>query len=256
MINILIIEDENAARNKLKRFLSKLDEETTVVAEIEDLKGLQTFLKNPTKIDVVISDIELRDGNVFSYLEQCDILCPIIFTTAYNQFWTNAFEGMGIDYLLKPYNFARFQKAWDKFKKIAVPKSSSKEILSQLESLFKQQQISTNLRERFTYKKGNGIAFIATNQITLIKAEEGAIFIIDENGKRLLSTENGLQQLFSMLDEKVFFRINRSEIVHKKYIEQMQRFSKNVIAIKVTGIQEWLKTSQSNTSEFNDWVKM
>ena len=257
MIQVLLIEDENAARKKIKRYLEKLDETVNIVAEIEDVEGVQAFFHLPTKLDLIISDIELRDGNVFSFLEQYPIDCPIIFTTAYNQFWTNAFDGMGIAYLLKPYNFARFEQAWNKFKQISYKVDSTKQLLGQLEQLFHQQQSSTSTtyRDRFGYRKGNGVAFVTIDQIALIKAEQGVVFILDINGNRLLSMDNGLQQILESLNPKSFFLINRGEIVHKKYIEEIQRFSKNAIAIKLKGSKEWVKTSQSKTSEFNEWVK-
>lgn len=255
MIKVLIVEDEHAARNKIKRFLNQLEEEIYIVAELEDLDSLQTFFDSAFQLDLIISDIELRDGNVFSFLERRHISYPIIFTTAYNEYWTNAFDSMGIGYLLKPYNFSRFQKAWQKFKQLSAKEGVSEQLLQKLTDLVTAQEQKPVSKQRFGYKKGHGIAFVETEMISMIKAEEGALFIFDEHGNRLLSIDNGLLQIFQSLDNNAFFMINRSEIVHKKQIEQIERFSKNVIGIKMKGVKEWLKTSQSKTSEFNDWVK-
>lgn len=204
MIKILIIEDEHSGRNKLKRFLNQLEEDVLVIAELESLEELHRFFQNPVEIDVIISDIELRDGNVFSFLEKSNINCPIIFTTAYNQFWTNAFEGMGIEYLLKPFNFKRFQKAWNKYLNLSQNESDSKSILKKLETLFIEQQEKTNTyKTRFAFKKGTSTAFIETNEIVAITAEEGALFIMTENGNRLLAIENSLHKFVSELDKKI-----------------------------------------------------
>ncbi len=255
MIKVLIIEDENSGRNKLNRFLNQLEENVLVIAELESLEEIYHFFQNPEEIDVIISDIELRDGNVFSFLEKANINCPIIFTTAYNQFWTNAFEGMGIEYLLKPFNFKRFQKAWTKYLSLSQNQPDSRYILKKLETLFIEQQEKTNeYKTRFSYKKGISTAFIETNEIALITAEEGALFIITENGNRLLAIENSLHKFVSELDKKIFFQINRSDIVNKRYVQEIQRYSRNVIAIKIMGVKEWLRTSQSKTSEFNKWM--
>lgn len=255
MIKVLIIEDEHSSRNKLNRFLNQLEEDVLVIAELQSLEELQHFFQNPPKIDVIISDIELRDGNVFSFLEKANINCPIIFTTAYNQFWTNAFEGMGIEYLLKPFNFKRFQKAWTKYLNISQNPSDSTSILKKLETLFIEQQENTNTyKTRFPYKKGTSTAFIETNEIVAITAEEGALFILTKNGNRLLAIENSLHKFVAELDKESFFQINRSDVVHKKYVQEIQRYSKNVIAIKLMEQKEWLKTSQSITSAFNEWM--
>jgi two-component SAPR family response regulator len=93
MIKILIIEDEIPARKKLKRFLEELDSTTKVVAEIDNVVSAVAFLKN-TSVDLIFSDIELLDGNAFEIYKEVSISCPIIFTTAYDQFWMDALKPM------------------------------------------------------------------------------------------------------------------------------------------------------------------
>lgn len=114
MIKIAIIEDETPARRKLRRLLEEQAPPLQIVAEIDRVETAIPFLQT-NHVDLVFSDIELLDGNAFDIYNQVQVLCPIIFTTAYNQFWMNAFETNGIAYLLKPYSKERFQQAWDKF---------------------------------------------------------------------------------------------------------------------------------------------
>ena len=114
MIRVLIIEDEIPARNKLKRFLKELDTKIEIVDEIDTVEAAINFLINK-QVELIFSDIELLDGNAFEIYNKVSVNCPIIFTTAYNQFWMNAFESNGIEYLLKPFSKERFQKAWNKF---------------------------------------------------------------------------------------------------------------------------------------------
>lgn len=111
MIKIVIIEDEIPARKKLIRFINELKENTEIIAEIDNVEQSIDFLKTEKSIDLIISDIELLDGNAFEIYDQVKISCPIIFTTAYDKFWMNAFETNGIEYLLKPFTLERFQKA-------------------------------------------------------------------------------------------------------------------------------------------------
>ena len=100
-INILIAEDEIPARKKLKRMLDGLDKPTTVVAEVDTVSKGIAFLESHS-VDLIFSDIELLDGNSFEIYKQVPVRCPVIFTTAFDQFWMNAFECNGVDYLLKP----------------------------------------------------------------------------------------------------------------------------------------------------------
>jgi two-component SAPR family response regulator len=86
MIKVLIIEDEIPARKKIKRLLEELSTPNQVLAEIDTVDTAISFLKNNT-VDLIFSDIELLDGNAFDIYREIHLNCPIIFTTAYDQFW-------------------------------------------------------------------------------------------------------------------------------------------------------------------------
>lgn len=92
MINVVIIEDELPARRKLIRFLSEVDTPITILAEIDTVADAICFLTTASSVDLILSDIELLDGNAFEIYNQVSVNCPIIFTTAYNQYLMDAFE--------------------------------------------------------------------------------------------------------------------------------------------------------------------
>jgi DNA-binding LytR/AlgR family response regulator len=115
MLKILIIEDEAPARKKLISFLDRIVANYVIQKEIETVSETIEYLSAQPELDLIFSDIELRDGNVFDAYNQLAVNVPIIFSTAYDQFWMDAFETNGIEYLLKPYSFARFEKAWTKY---------------------------------------------------------------------------------------------------------------------------------------------
>ena len=110
MIKVVLIEDEIPAKKKLKSYLAKLDSTIEIVKETDTVQDTLAFLQTQPQIDLIFSDIELRDGNVFEAYQQIHPDCPIIFATAYDQFWMNAFETSGIEYLLKPYTFTASKK--------------------------------------------------------------------------------------------------------------------------------------------------
>ena len=125
MTNILILEDELPARKKLKKYLGELQLEVEILAEIDSVSTGIAYLKSSPALDLIISDIELRDGNAFEIFGEVQVPCPIIFTTAYNEYWMQAFESNGIAYLLKPFGREKFQMAWDKFQ-VLTQKSHEK----------------------------------------------------------------------------------------------------------------------------------
>lgn len=254
MIKILIIEDEIPARKKLKRFIEELNSTTEIIAELDTVEDAVEFLKNQNP-DIIFSDIELLDGNAFEIYRQVQVDCPIIFTTAYDQFWMNAFDGNGIAYLLKPFSKERFQKAWDKYLLFRNSNSREDDSIANLTKLFQQNFTEKRYKKRFSINTHQGIYFLETENILFFEANEGVIFAYDSKGKKHLLTEATLKEIEQQLNPSDFFRINRSEFVHKPYIEKIERYNKNTLAIKLRGFETYLKTSQSNTATFREWIE-
>lgn len=254
MIKVLIIEDEIPARKKLRRFLDEVEETFSVEAEIDTVKEAVDFLRTADDIDLILSDIELLDGNAFDIYREVQISCPIIFTTAYDQFLMNAFETNGIEYLLKPFSFERFRKAWDKFILLRKNDPADQEFLLKLHQMIGNTQ-EKKYKTRFSVNTHQGIYFFETKDILFFEASEGVIFATEKTGKKHLLTGFTLKEIEAQLDPMEFFRINRSELVSKKWIEKIERYSKNSLAIKMAGHEKHLVTSQSNTSEFREWVE-
>lgn len=254
MIKILIIEDEIPARKKLKRFIETLNTQTEVVAEIDTVEAAIEFLDH-SGVDVIFSDIELLDGNAFEIYNRVKISCPIIFTTAYDQFLMHAFESNGIAYLLKPFSKERFQIAWDKF--LLFKNSTSNEVqqLNNLTKLIQQNFEKQAFKKRFSISTHQGTYFLDTENITFFEASESVIFAYDINGKKHLLNQSSLKAIEDQLNSEDFFRINRSTLISKQHVEKLERYSKNILAIKIKACSDYLKTSQSNTASFREWIE-
>ncbi|WP_281233831.1 LytR/AlgR family response regulator transcription factor [Flavobacterium gelatinilyticum] len=254
MIKILIIEDEIPARNKLKRFIEELDSPVEIVAELDTVQSAIEFLSHHQP-DLIFSDIELLDGNAFEIYQQVSLLCPIIFTTAYDQFWMDAFEGNGIAYLLKPFSRERFKKAWDKFRLLKDSDSEEQNAIMNLTQLIRQNLADKSYKKRFVVNTQQGIYFLDTQSIMFFKADEGVVFAYDHQEKKHLLSERTLKEIEEQLNPFDFYRINRAELIHKPYIEKIERYDKNTLAIKLKDYKNYLKTSRSQTSAFREWVE-
>lgn len=254
MIKILIIEDEIPARKKLKRFLEALDTKTEVVAEIDTVETAIEFL-NHSRVDIIFSDIELLDGNAFEIYNRVKVSCPIIFTTAYDQFLMNAFESNGIAYLLKPFSQGRFQLAWDKFLLFRNLISNENQQLSTLTNLILHNFSKINYKKRFTINTHQGIYFLDTQNITFFEASESVVFAFDITGKKHLLNNSTLKEIEQQLNPEEFYRINRSSLINKQHVEKIERYTKNILAIKIKAGKNHLKTSQSNTASFREWIE-
>ncbi|WP_299674296.1 LytTR family DNA-binding domain-containing protein [uncultured Tenacibaculum sp.] len=255
MIKVVIIEDEAPARKKLKRYLEKLDEVVDVVKEIETVYETEIFLKTSPDIDVIFSDIELRDGNVFDVYNQINVDFPIIFATAYDQFWMNAFETSGIEYLLKPYSYSRFEKAWKKYLALINKKEvDHNDIFKRLDAYYQAKvNIKPAYKDYISVKSNNNeIYFLKVADIMFLQSDYGVVFAVDERNKKHLLNQGTLKELEELLNPTEFFKINRSEIINRVFVEKISRYTKNTIAIHIKS--HVLKTSQSNTSAFNSWM--
>lgn len=254
MIKILLLEDEIPARKKIIRFIKQLDTETEVVAEIDTVEEAINFLKNNT-IDLILSDIELLDGNAFEIYNNVSISCPIIFTTAYDSFWMHAFESNGVAYLLKPFSKEQFKKAWDKFLLFRKPSTNDNPLLTNLTKLIQENFKEKSYKKRFTINTHQRIYFLDTENISYFKANEGVIFAFDTEGRKHLLSESTLKEIEALLNPSDFFKINRSELVSKQHIEKIERYAKNTLAIKMNNSKSYLVTSQSMTAFFREWIE-
>ncbi|MEP0711633.1 MAG: LytTR family DNA-binding domain-containing protein [Algoriphagus sp.] len=255
MIRVVLVEDELPARNKIKRFLNDLGDSIEIIEECDSVEfALAFFEKNP-KVDLLISDIELLDGNAFQIFQEVKLSCPIIFTTAYNQFWMQAFESNGIEYLLKPFDFARFQKAWNKFKLLAKSNDFQAEAILRLAQLLEEKVEAKPVhKSRWIIPNAKGSYLLASEEISYFSAENGVVWAHDQVGKRHLLQEATLKEVENQLDEAQFFRISRSHLVHQKYVEGMERYSKNAVSVKMKGTEKLLMCSQSATPAFMKWI--
>jgi DNA-binding LytR/AlgR family response regulator len=259
MIQVLILEDEIPAQKKLLKIFNELALEVTVVDILDSVQSGKSFFSTPKKIDLIISDIELRDGNAFEIFEESSIPCPIIFATAYNQFWMQAFETNGIAYLLKPFGVEKFKLAWDKFIRLAHQPEDQITLMEQLKKLISAQNPDHStpkpFKTRLSIPNSRGNYFVETAEIVYFYAAQGVIFAVDQNGKKHLLKEETLKELEDQLDANRFFRINRSQLIQKNFVLATERYSKNSVAIKLKGIQEHLICSQSQTPGFLAWIE-
>ena len=134
----VIVEDELIAAQNLQRLINQVDKDIEVITVLQSVEeSIEWFLLHPVP-DLVFMDIHLADGSSFSIFEKVEISCPIIFTTAYDEYALKAFEVNSIDYLLKPISIKNFERAIAKLRSLATPKESNTNLIANLLASFKQ----------------------------------------------------------------------------------------------------------------------
>lgn len=101
-MKVLIIEDEPISSRRLKRMLMELEPELITEGPAATISEVETILAEEMDYDLIVSDIRLQGRTVFEAFKKRKPQCPVIFTTAYDEFALEAFKNNGIDYLLKP----------------------------------------------------------------------------------------------------------------------------------------------------------
>lgn len=220
-MNVLVIENEKPAADKIVRLLNEIDISIVILGVIETVEATINYLQENSNPDLIMMDIQLDDGLCFEIFETINVDVPVIFTTAYDEFTLKAFKVNSIDYLLKPIDKESLKSALFKYKKLYADNDPFRRDFRILLNEFKSRH-----KSRFLIKVGNKYRSVPTKDICYFHISERSVFLNDIQGK-----DNGidysLEQLQSILDPRKFFRINRECIVNIDSIVQIYRFSAN-----------------------------
>lgn len=142
----LIIEDEKAALRNLKAVMQEVDTDFEIVGEVDSIfDGVEWFRTHPMP-ELVFMDIHLADGSAFDICAQVDITCPIIFTTAYDEYALRAFKVNSVAYLLKPISRTDLQEAMHKLELLGgQPKAEKQPDLSAIIRSLKRKRITRRI---------------------------------------------------------------------------------------------------------------
>ncbi|MDP5061296.1 MAG: LytTR family DNA-binding domain-containing protein [Maribacter sp.] len=254
-MTLLILEDEIPAYQKLLSHINTFfDDEITSHWARSIVEGKTLLASN--SYDLIMSDIKLLDGISFDLFNEVEVTCPIIFCSAYDDYLFQAFNTNGIAYILKPYSNADFMKALEKYQSLFKQGEYDSKLSSDTFNALKLalQEDQNNFKKRFVIKRPNGIQLLNTSEISMIEASGDFCIATDQDGKRHPISQT-IGSIIEQLPPKKFFRINRSEIVHVDYIEQIESHFKNRLLITIKGCKEKAMTSTSTTSDFRKWLE-
>ena len=251
MTRILIIEDEQPAARRLKKIVRALDDSIKILDVIDSVEDAVAWFENNKEPDLAFFDIQLADGLSFSIFEQVKVNCPVIFTTAYDQYAIKAFKVNSVDYLLKPIDTEELENAWKKFKSIG--KDTSPDLMKMVEAFHNLNQ-KKNYKERFLIKKGDGYKYLTINEIAYFLSDGGLTFLIDKNGKRFIVDEK-LDALESAIDPRLFFRINRKFIIGDHAVSKISNYFNSRLKLELSpGTEDEVIVARDRVSDFKGWL--
>lgn len=249
-MNILIIEDETWAAKDLQNLIFKVEPSATILDIISSVQGALKWLQNNPSPDLIFSDIQLSDGISFEIFEKLHLQCPIIFTTAFDDYAIRAFKLNSIDYLLKPVDEKELMSALTKFKSL-----SSENILGeQLKALVSSWgQSNKKYKERFLTLHRNTLVPVAQNDIAFFHKEE-LIYLHTMNNEKFISEHHTVDEIETLLNPEVFFRVNRQYIIHIQSVDRVKTTHKGLTVQLKPNFHTEIDISREKAVAFKSWL--
>lgn len=245
----VIIEDEIVAAQALQSLIQEVQSETRILAVLQTIEeSVEWFEDNPMP-DLVFMDIHLADGSSFAIFDKVAITCPIVFTTAYDEYALKAFEVNSIDYLLKPINKADLERALNKYKNLTVQaeRPSLEGLLAQMSGLKK------NYKTCFLIPERDKLIPLATSNIAFIYIDTKTVKAIAMDGHTYYLNQT-LDEIMAQLDPAVFFRANRQFIIARNAVKDLSVWFGNKLAINlIVPVPERIVVSKARVGEFKSW---
>jgi DNA-binding LytR/AlgR family response regulator len=251
-MKVVVIEDEEAAAQRLKKMLSELDRDIEISATLDSIERSIAWFTSNTHPSLIFADIQLADGPSFEIFKKIKITAPVVFITAFDSHALEAFRFNGIDYLLKPIKKADVERSLKKYKTLGANSEQSQvnyhEILSAISNRNPVYQ------KRIVVRIGQTIRTIEIAEVAYFFTEEKIPFACMHDGKRV-PLDLTLDELEKMLDPTEFFRINRQFIIHIRSIESMFSYSKSRIKIILKPrIETETIVSSERSPDFKQWL--
>lgn len=249
-MNILIVENERHAADKITRLLKSIDSTINITGVIETAEGTVNWLLNNEYPDLILMDIMLDDGLCFEIFETINIDIPVIFITAYNEYSLKAFKVNSVDYLLKPVELDALKSSLDKFRKYHLqPITTGKGI----EKLI--NELNPHFKTRFLVSIGTKYRSLPVSEISYFHIAERSVFLRDKMGKDY-GIDYSLDKLQKIMDPKKFFRINRECIISIDSISIIQSYSSSRLQLTLHNEKgnDLFVVSREKVSEFKKWV--
>lgn len=248
-MNVLIIEDEKLAAERLVKLILEYDPLINVVGQIDSTKDAILFIENNKNIDLIFMDIHLSDGISFDIIEKLETKIPIVFTTAYSEYSLKAFKANSIDYLLKPISTSELNAAIEKFKSINQHYQSAIKVSNVLnKATFKEE------KKRFIVKSGSHLQSITSDNIFFFYSKDKITFLHSIDNKKY-PVDYSLEEIEELISSTLFFRINRQYIININAIKDITSYSNSRLKLTLQYLEkEEVIVSREKVSLFKAWL--
>src|ERR1700760_395925 len=252
-MKVLIVEDEKPASENLIEELQNIDDNIDVVAGCNSVDETVRWLSRNPQPDLILMDIQLSDGLSFNIFKECEVTCPVIFTTAYDKYLTQAFQYSSIDYLLKPISQDKLKNAIRKYKALRNHFVGNHEYANN--NLLPDYLTKDRKKSRILVRKGVDFQAVRIEDAGYFFTEHKLIFLVDKDNRKYMAEKNNLSELEEELDKNIFYRANRKYIINANYIKRFKPLERSKISVELTlPVNEEIIISQENSASFKKWI--
>ena len=216
-IRTLIVDDEELARERIRSLLAD-DPDVEIVGECADGAQAVEAIRRLTP-DLLFLDIQMPERDGFGVLKEVgpQSIPAVIFVTAFDRYALRAFDYVALDYLLKPFDSARFRSALERAK-LRIATADTETLRRQLDGLV--ENLERKHLQRLVIKAAGRIFFLDTSEIRWIEAQGNYVLVHAVSGSHLV--RRSMKDLAARLDPSSFVRIHRSFIASIPRIKELR----------------------------------
>ena len=261
-LTALIVEDEPLAARRLADLLARQPEPLEIIGTAESVAQAVGLLRQMSP-DVVFLDINLADGLSFEIFEQVAVRCPVIFTTAYDQYALQAFKVNSVDYLLKPIDADELAAALTKLRQrlpaAPAPATAPAFDPALLAQLMQQMQQTAppaaSYKTQFVVRVGEHLKVVPLDQIAYFFSLEKATFLQTAEGRKFV-VDYTMDQLETLLDPRRFFRLNRAYLAQQSAIQDIIHYTNSRLqtVLKPVAPDAQVLVSREKVNVFKSWL--
>ncbi len=218
-IRTLIADDEPLARERLRMLLAAEDWIELVGDASDGVQAIDAIQR--LRPELVFLDIQMPGATGFEVIESigADQMPFVVFVTAYDQYALKAFEAHALDYILKPFDQERFERALQKARG-TIQRQKEGDISERLRSLLEELRPRPRYVDRLVVRSGARITFLRTEEVEWVDAEGNYVRLhVGKKSYLLRETMSGIE---AKLDPERFIRIHRSTIVSIERIKSLE----------------------------------
>lgn len=252
MIKAVIIEDEQLIAKELANKIADVADDITIVEILPSLKTAKKWFMQNAEPDLLFMDIQLSDGVSFELFDHFTLKCPVIFTTAYDEYAIRAFKVNGIDYLLKPIDATDLKNAIEKYRNLLNGKTNFPVDMQQLMATLAAPQASL-YKEKFIVNIRNNWIPVDTRDIACFM-RDNLNYLYTFAGDKYILDYTTLEDIEELLDPKLFYRANRQSIIHINAIQSVKPHENQKLSVFLKApLKMEVDISREKAPAFKKW---